>query len=230
MSAMGLFDVAAGLVRVVPGGELPARLIEQSGRVLKAVENAAVKVLADRILAVSAPTGLALEAPRTDRSELTATPAALLDELLARSVRGSSDHGHDEYYRGLLRQLVPDEARILAKLATGHHSPVVSILRRGNGSAVLENASLVGRTAAVTVPSRTPAYVTHLLQLGLVELGPEDPDAGTDYELLLADRAVRDALREGQLGKVPARVVRATVRLSDAGRDLWAAARPEVSL
>lgn len=221
---MGLLSRAAGIVRSVPGGALPASALELSERVLGAAESVAVRILADRLAAhgrlalPASPTALAT-APEPE------TPAGILQGLLARSLQSNTAKGTEDYHVALLRQLVPDEARILATLATGVVSPVVSVLRRGSGETLVANASLIGRTAAITLPSQTPAYVTHLLDLGLVEIGEEDSSAGLDYELVLAERDVRDALRAGAMGKVPAKVIRRTVRISDAGRDLWAAAQ-----
>lgn len=242
---MGVFAFAAGVVRVVPGGELPARVLEQSGRLVVAVEAAAMRMLADRLLAATGGLGVpggamggapALAASaepsrpgfRSVESRVltTESPAAILEDLLARSVRGNPATGQADWHLTVLRQLVPDEARILATLAAGEVAPTASVMRRGTGETLLANASLIGRTAAVTLPSRTPAYVSHLLRLGLVELGPEDPTQKAGYELLLADRAVREALRAGELGKLPAKVVRRTLRLSPAGRELWSVARP----
>lgn len=237
---MGIFAFAAGVVRVVPGGELPARVLEQSGRLVSAVEAAALRLLAERLLAATGgPGGVggasALAAPLTSRPGFPSvesrvstpeSPAAIFEDLLTRSVRGNPVSSHEDWQVAVLRQLVPDEARILATLAAGELAPTVSVLRRGNGETLLAHASLIGRAAAVTLPSRTPAYVSHLLRLGLVELGPEDPAQKAGYELLLADRAVRDALREGELGKLPAKVVRRTLRLSPSGRELWSVARP----
>ncbi|GGO93894.1 hypothetical protein GCM10011584_33640 [Nocardioides phosphati] len=236
---MGIFDQVAGAVRAMPGGAFPAQLIEQVGRIAAAAEQAALRALADRLLsaastrldvpALPAPATRAVTPARPRAAGTPETPAALLDDLLARAMRGSTETGDEDYHRKLLRQLVPDEARIFASLAAGRPSPTVSVYRRGNGDPVLRYASLIGRTAAVTVPSRTPAYLAHLLHVGLAELGPEDPEQAAGYELVLAERAVRDALREGQLGKVPAKVVRGTIRLSPVGRELWDVARPEGS-
>jgi hypothetical protein len=101
----------------------------------------------------------------------------------------------------------------------------VHVLPRAGGDRILENASLVGRTAALTLPSMTPMYVTHLRQLGLVETGPEDPGNKQGYEMLMADKDVRAALKEGELSKLPARTVRRTLVLTPRGHALWDATR-----
>jgi hypothetical protein len=148
--------------------------------------------------------------------------------LLSESLEHDALSSEREYLVAVLRQLLPDEARIIAALAEGPPAPTVSVYRRGSSDVLLDNASLVGRTAAVTLPSRTTRYVAHLLHLGLVETGPEDKGDPVGYEMLLADRAVRPALKEGALGKLPARVERRTLRLSEHGRALWEATRPDV--
>ena len=42
-----------------------------------------------------------------------------------------------------------------------------------------------------------------------MDTGPEDGDNAQQYELLMADKDVRGALKEGELGKLPARVLSA---------------------
>jgi hypothetical protein len=151
----------------------------------------------------------------------------MMSTLLARSLEQNAASSRDDYHRAVLRQLTPDEARIIAALAEGAPAPLVTVLRRGGGETVLENASLIGRTAAVTLPSMTPTYVSRLFDLGLVEAGPEDEKDPRGYELVLAEKQVRAALKEGELGKLPARVQRRTLRLSAHGRELWEATRPD---
>lgn len=147
-------------------------------------------------------------------------------DLLERSVAQDTQGGRDDWHSWVLQQLLPDEARIVAALAEGDPVPLVHVLSRASQTRLLENASLIGRTAALTLPDMTPTYVGHLRALGIVGTGPEDQSDGPGYELLLADRAVRAALKEGTLGKLPARVVRRTLRLTDQGRALWEHTQP----
>lgn len=219
---MGILNRVAGVARSLPGGELPARILEAYDAGLATIEHTALRILASRLDAAGAlPTPRVLERPGAETD-----PRALMAALLSRSLQTDTDTGHQDYFRSLLTQLLPDEARIVEALAAGRSAPLVHVLQRSNGEPVLENASLIGRTAAVTIPSLTTNYVTRLRSLGLVEIGPEDPDQGLNYELLLADRAVRDALKAGEMGKLPAKVVRRTLVLSERGRELWEATRP----
>lgn len=136
--------------------------------------------------------------------------------------------GQQELFHRILDQLVPDEARIVGALSDGSASPLVNVYRRTRGGlvgeVVLENMSLVGKTANLALGAQTPTYVSHLLALGLVEIGPEDPALKVEYEILCADTAVLRAMKEASRGPVPARIERQTLRLSGLGLALWTAA------
>jgi hypothetical protein len=61
--------------------------------------------------------------------------------------------------------------------------------------------------------------------LRLVEIGPEDESKDADYEILMAETFILDALKKASWGPLPARVEKGTLRLSDLGRSLWDAAQ-----
>ena len=148
-------------------------------------------------------------------------------ELLDRALDNSTSSSQMELFHHILDQLVADEARIISALSDGSSSPLVSVhdwtRRRVQGRAVLENASLVGRTANVALPHMVPSYVSHLLSLGLVEVGPEDPDLKDDYEVLMAETTVLQAIKTASRGPLAAKVDKLTLSLSGLGQALWAA-------
>lgn len=157
-----------------------------------------------------------------------ASPNAVLRALLDRSMYTSPDKSRDALYLDLLNALVPDEARILAALSDGSAYPVVHIAEPGTGGApvfALKNASTIGRSAGVSLPRYTPLYLTRMLRLGLVRLGPEASSMYDEYEMLLTDSAVNIAVATARRGVRAARVVRRTVRISDLGQELWEAAK-----
>ncbi|MFL6089119.1 MAG: Abi-alpha family protein [Aeromicrobium sp.] len=218
-AALGsLFSSAAATARRLPGGAWPAKVIEGYGGAVLFAHDVAAD-LVDRVRGTGARTP-ALPTERRPAAQPD-SPAQLMERLISRSLEQDTAAGKAEVHLSLLRQLVPDEARILATLAETVSAPLVHIHHRSRGDALLENASLIGRTASVTVPSLTPQYVSHLRALGLVEIGPENDADGYGYELLLADSGVRRAMREGQFGKLPAKVVRRTVLLSPLGLEVW---------
>ena len=158
-----------------------------------------------------------------DPDSLGGKMSRLLDRALDQNTRGSQV----ELYHHLLDQLVADEARILGALSDGSTSPLVNVHSwtrpRVPGRAVLENASLIGRTANVALPQMVPQYVSHLLSLGLVETGPEDDDLATEYEVLMAESTVLAAIKSASRGPLSAKVDKFTLRLSTLGASLWSA-------
>ena len=148
--------------------------------------------------------------------------------LLDRAIEQSTSASRNELFHMIVDQLVPDEARIIGALSDGSASPLLNVYARTRtglvGEVVLENMSLIAKTANLALPGLTPMYVSHLLSLGLVESGPEDSSMKDEYEILAADIAVLHAIKEAGRGPIPARVEKYTLRLSGLGLELWAAA------
>lgn len=220
---MGIFDVAAGVARRLPLGEVPAKAIELAGATAERTEREFYRFVRSRMEASIPPVA---QTGRQLTATLTSTPRDLMADLLERSIHQDAQASRGDWFTSVLTQLVPDEARIIAALADGSAPPLLHVLPRSGHGRILENASLIGRTAALTLPQMTPVYVTHLRALGLVDTGPEDEENQKGYELLLADKGVRAALKEGEMGKLPARVLRRTLMLSERGRELWEHTRP----
>jgi hypothetical protein len=156
---------------------------------------------------------------------------AAMAELLNRSVEQTREQSEQQLFAGILRQLVPDEARMLAALSEGSGYPLVHVASRGPFGGikrlVLENASTVGSAAGARLAADTPRFVTHLLQLGLVDIDPEDRALAVQYDILLADDLVRAAEVEARAdGRGAPRIIRQTVRLSELGRRFWQACHP----
>jgi abortive infection alpha-like protein len=148
--------------------------------------------------------------------------------LLDRAIGQNTASSRQELFHKILDQIVPDEARIISALSDGSTSPLLNVYTRTLaglvGDVVLENMSLIGKTANLTLPQLTPMYVSHLLSLGLVESGPEDSAMKDEYEILAADTAVLQAIKTASRGPIPARIEKYTLRLSGLGLELWAAA------
>ncbi|MUL78722.1 Abi-alpha family protein [Mycolicibacterium sp. CBMA 226] len=198
-----------------------------SVRVAGWCEYQALTILRDRLAAIE---------PIPKASESTTGPAAIslhtkMRMLLDRALDQGTHDSHVELYHRLLDQLVADEARIVGALSDGSSSPTVNVhawtKSIGAGHTVLTNASLVGRTANIALPQSCPHYIGHLLNLGLLEVGPEDPALKTEYEVLMAETMVLDAIKHASRGPLAARVEKLTVRLSGMGRDLWSATMEE---
>lgn len=152
-----------------------------------------------------------------------AHPAAAAQAMLERSLQQSAREARVELFARILDALVPDEVRILAALSDGGRAALLRVeprFARHGRRPPLGSASLIGRYAGIAVPRATSWYLMHLMELGLVEEGPEIPDLREDYDVLMAEPEVQAALSaaKGPLGPRP---VRASVSLSRLGKELW---------
>lgn len=199
-----------------------------AGQVLSLVSDAermAISAVRQHLADLDGPPPESTEAPA---EEAPATPTDVLRSLLDRSMYNSPAVSRNTLYLALLGELVPDEARILVALSDGSAYPVIHVAEPsvgGNSPFVLSNASTVGRACGVSLPKHTPLYLTRMLQLGLVTIGPEATGMYDEYEMLLTDAVVSLALARARRGVRSARVVRRTVRISDLGQELWEAAK-----
>jgi hypothetical protein len=220
---LDIVDLAVGLV---PGGRVAQRLLGTFERaVLRELKNRLERL--DREASDSAGASADGAAPPAEPREESTSPAAILAGLLDRSLEETPEQARAHTFVTLLRQLVPDEARIVAALSDGHGEPVVHLTAastlRASTRRVLTNVSSVGQTAGVQLREMTAYYVSHLAELGLVELAPEDPSLTVKYEILESSTQVREAADKIERGErlTKARIVRRTVRLTELGRDLW---------
>lgn len=228
------YDIA----RRLPGADAAERGIQQ-------IERAALTELRKRIDEVTDPYMSALNRPRglpaaqggakaaagagtlvsTKDGEVEPLRAAMAD-LLERSLEFSEPRASEYLYASVLRELTPDEARIISALSDGSPFPLVDVAERvgvsGVGRYVLRNASSVGKAAGVTLPNQTPAYLTRLFALGLLETDEESPELATQYDILLTDEAVRQAGASVKRAKF----IRRTVHISRFGADFWNACDP----
>ena len=212
-----------GFARRLPG-------VSAGEREVQRLENAVFRELARRIDSASPPAQLPAAAANGRRPAGVSdaqTPPELMEALLQRSISQTPRDGERNLIEMLVRELVPDEARIIAALADGTPYAVIDVVGRGGsdrGRTLLANASNVGRAAGVVLPERTPTYVAHLLALDLARRGPELESLREQYDILLTERAVMKA-RDDSGGMRGARILRASLRISELGETLWKATR-----
>lgn len=216
----------AGLLGMVTPGSLvkmTARALTTGVQVATWSEREVMTLLRNRLEASNPRPIAAL--PGTSE-HVTQEPGSRLNDLLDQARGQSTASGRSDLFHKLVDQLLPDEARILGALSDDSVSPLVHVFRRSvvgaAGDAVLPNASLVGKVANVALPQMTPIYVTHLITLGLLETGPEDPGLKDEYQILTADPGVLRAIKRASIGPIPARIDRQVVRMSALGSELWA--------
>ena len=153
--------------------------------------------------------------------------SALLARLLEESAEQTVESAQERLNLRILRQLVPDEVRILAGLVDGHSAALVHL---GAGPLVgpatqrwLENLSPVGRECGVRLLDQTPAYIRNLRDLGLLESGEEDKSLHLKYQLIEADTLVCKTCTEIEKSGMRPKFFRRTIRISDAGQAFWRA-------
>jgi hypothetical protein len=95
--------------------------------------------------------------------------------LLAASMDTRTANGAHPAFVEIIRQLTPDEARILRLFAKGDGLfPLITVRKEKKqgvgGIDVLVNFSLFGWQAGCDFPEQTPAYIDNLCRLGLIEV------------------------------------------------------------
>ena len=160
-----LAQIALGPLRVVPdvAARVPSTLRELGERVAAipgGQRRAPAMAFAAQVLA-----GSVRQAP-TMRERYLNLLAAAMD-------RARADRVHPGFLE-VLRQMTPDEARIVSLFQHDGPYPVVSVLSRYKHGGVLgtelRHFSLLGESAGVEHPGRTPLYIDNLCRLGVAEL------------------------------------------------------------
>ena len=155
-----------------------------------------------------------------------------MSELLHRSSEASGRKSRDYLFGTIVSQLVPDEARILARLADGRSFATIDVVAKAGARSapriVLANVSTVGAAAGVGVPRSTATYLTRLKGFGLIDFDTPADDLADQFATLNTDEAVLEArasIARAKLGTM--KFVRKSVSLSPLGREFWAACAPD---
>lgn len=220
-SVSGLRALAAGAMSAAKAVPMVGPAIEFTEAELERAEDVMWRQVRHRMetVAPSAETAVAPlnHSPVPEPDDL----ATMLTDLLVVSTEQSADAARHRVHLAVLRELQPDEARILAALSDGTRYAVLHVVSRlhlgVNGPALLENASTVGRAAGVALPDMVPWYVSHLVRLGLVVVGPEAAELADTYDILETEPHVREAQRAA----ANTRLVRRVLWISPFGARLW---------
>jgi hypothetical protein len=216
------------LLKRVPGGGFVQEQLERiEHRVMSELKQRLDKV--ERSATVSVLAFSVQPDPAQVRKRGRHAPGELLRELLEAATDQTREQAEQAWYVAVLKQLVPDEARILSTLSESPGHPLIHVMagpRLGGGThPVLRHLSNVGRLAGVKLAELSPLYIQRLRDLGLVETGPEDPASKVKYEILESDGTVRRLVENIRKKGQREVLLRRTLRLSEPGRALWAACR-----
>ncbi len=157
--------------------------------------------------------------PRDDRKQLHERG----QELLRRS-NALDDPGEHPAFRLILRQMAPDEARIIRLLAKRGPQAMIDVVEvnsmKNSSREVARHVTMVGAEAGCIRPEMTTVYLDNLQRLGLVYFRRYRVTAQEPYDLLEAQPAVLGLPKpEGMMSKL--KVLHGGVELSEFGRQLF---------
>ena len=138
------------------------------------------------------------------------------------------DEAHPAYGR-ILKELAPDEARILRLLCREGPQPSVDVRTAGalsrasRSEMVAPGINMIGPAAGVKHPDRIKPYLDNLARLGLIWFSREPLDDPLEYQVLEAQPEVAEAMEKAGKGKT----VRRSIHLTDFGDDFCTLVLPD---
>ena len=124
----------------------------------------------------------------------------------------------------IIKQLTPDEARLLSHFASAHRLPIITVwtdMREpGQGGVeVLVNFSLFGRDAQCEHSHLTPSYLDNLARLGLIEMPDSHYTAPGAYDELENHPTVTEVKNQvANMEDRNARIDRGLIQITQLGR------------
>jgi Abortive infection alpha len=171
--------------------------------------------LDDRVKQLAPPGGGLARGERTSEIVLRKQGA----ELLRQAADVDHEDGAHPAYARIIRELAPDEARILRLLAIDGAQPSVDV-RAGNligmGSQLVSSGmNMIGPQAGVRHRDKVPAYLNNLYRLGLIWFSHEPLEDPVRYQVLEAQPEVLEAIKE----TTRAKTVQRSIHLTPFGQD-----------
>ena len=154
-------------------------------------------------------------------------PQRLLSDLLAIAARQDEHDAREYLFTATLRELTPDEARLMAALSDGKSRAILHINATGNRLAgpserVAGYLSTLGDEADVRLPDRIGHYLGRMVDKGLVVEGAPTAESKAYQGSLLASTVVTRELERLRQARIRPKLVHGSVALSRFGRELWA--------
>lgn len=144
-------------------------------------------------------------------------------DLLKRSAMLDDPDEHPAF-RSILRDMSPDEARIVCLLAQAGPQPTVELLEVDRMAKttreIAHHVSLIGQEAGCIRPKLAPTYLDNLARLGVVFVRDFRTGTQDQYDLLYAQPEIEDAEPPGRRF-VKHQTVDRSVELSMFGRQLY---------
>lgn len=207
------------LARAATSGESAVALVEDAQREIGSVGR--------RLLGIHEEDPEVAEAQRDASNYDDEALRSRWDDLLELSTDVKVDEvdGHPAF-ADILTQLHPDEARILRLLAAEGAQAAVDVRNwrpMGIGSHVVApGLNMIGQHAGCLMVERVPVYLSNLFRLGLIWFSRETVLEIGPYQVLEAQPAVTEALKEAGRGTT----VRRSIRLTPFGEQFCSATLP----
>jgi hypothetical protein len=163
----------------------------------------------------------------------------LYANLLATSMDSETAHNAHPGFVQIIKNMSPDEARIMKFIATENSQPLIDIFIKNKMShaynAVYRNISFIGRDSKCEVLELVPSYLNNLCRLGLTEIPVgdylADPKNQTKrrtkspiYSELKRDKEVVEIIKDTALKKdFFADIKEKVIDLTDFGRQFCSA-------
>jgi len=124
-------------------------------------------------------------------------------KLLATSMDSDTAHKAHPAFAEIIRQMTPDEARLIKYLITDNYHPTVSLSSADPSYPnekqrfIVRHFSVLGYKSGCTKPELAPTYLSNLARLGLIEIwemryvSPE-----TEYDPILNDKGFNEMVKK----------------------------------
>ena len=180
-------------------------------RVMSAVPEGSV---AERVASAAAD----VARPRSERDANTL--ADLGEELLSKSRDVNYDAEAHPAYERMIKDLAPDEGRILRLLFLGGPQPAVDVRTGGpvgllNSRLIASGFTMIGPRAGLRHVDQVPSYLNNLFRLGLIWFSRETLRDPLPYQVVEAQPEVLEAMHSTRFP----RIVRRSIHLTPFGAD-----------
>jgi hypothetical protein len=216
------------VLRGAANGDSPAEII-------RGVESE-LREYARRLLGIDADGNAADESEPVDAEVVDEDDHPTVEDLRQQGrdlLRRSADVYYDDdahpAYGRILKELAPDEARILRRLCSAGPQPAVDVRTAGalsrasRSEMVAPGINMIGPAAGVKHPDRIKSYLDNLSRLGLIWFSREPLSDPLEYQVLEAQPEVAEAMEKAGKGKT----VRRSIHLTDFGDDFCTLVLPD---
>ena len=190
---------ATDLVRDINAGEPVTEIVDTR---LEVVRSTVWRFLhLERITpAAVAPTVMMTTAVARPRSDVSLHDLRRQGDELLRQIGNPGERPQSEHpaFSRILRELVPDEARILRFLALAGPQPAIDVRTKtplGVGSELIAGGiNLVAEMAGSTYPERNQQYLANLTRLGMIQFSDEPVEDPRRYSFIEAQPVAAAAM------------------------------------